>query len=415
MSILKEPMKTKISAKFNSGQIIAVAVIAVCVLVFVVSGLYLSNNRNSITTEIAMTDTQRKTLSVDMFIVRDESILTSSDSNIVSVVDDGTRVSVNDTIAYSFIDEESAANLRRLTEVNEELEYYIALSNKSSYVSDNIATFDNRIIDSVAKLSSAVSSGDLSDIAAIKANLRDTITSKQTATGVKLDLTQTIENLNEERTRLEASAGKYTEIKSNGTGYYISGVDGYESTLDYKTVDDWDIELVENAMNASASAVSGNQFGRLVNGYYWYLACVVDTDEINMLREGNRYAIGFYDSSVDEIVCTVYKIRSYADSGKSLVIFSCNTMTEDVASLRHEYAYVVLSEYTGYKIDNRALRTNKDNEAGVYVLDGHILLFKKIDIVYSDSEYSLVSSKKLINYDEYVVTGKDLYDGKIIR
>lgn len=415
MSILKEPKKEKTASGFNRGRIIAVVVIAACVLTFVISSISISNSSKYITTEIAMLDSQRKTISVDMFVVRDENILTSSGSNIVSAVSDGTRVSVNDTIAYSFADATSAANVRRLTEVNEELEYYTALSNKSSYLTDNLTSFDNKIMESVADLSVAVSSGELSDIAQLKVNLRDTITSKQTATGVELDLSEKISSLTAERTQLESASGKYTEILANGTGYYISGVDGYENVLDYASVDEWDIELVEKAMSASASEVSSNQFGRLVNRYYWYMVCVVDTAEINALREDRRYEIGFYDSAVDEITCTVYKIRSDAQSGKSLVIFKCNTMTEEVASLRHEYAYIVTSTYSGYKIDNRALRTNDNNESGVYVLDGHMIMFKKVNIVYSDNDYSLVSSEELINYDEYVVTGRDLYNKKVVR
>lgn len=415
MIILKELEKTKKLPKLNLGHVIAFVIIAVLVLFFIVSSFYLSNNRNTITTEITMLDTQQKTISVDMIIIRDENILSSSNSNIVSAVTDGTRVGINDTVAYSFSDSSSAANVRRLAEVTEELEYYIALDKKSSYVTDNTTTYDNKIIDSIGALSSAVASGDFLHIDELKANLRDTITSKQTATGVELDLTGIINTLSSERDKLQATTGKYTTISAGATGYYISDVDGYEAVLDYNSVDDWTIEQVEAAMSASPSAASSNQFGRLVNSYYWYLACVVDTDDINELHEGSRYTLGFYDSAVDEITCTVYRIKSDAASGKSLVIFSCNIMTEELASLRNEHTYIVLKNYTGYKIDNRALRTDDENQAGVYALDGHTIYFRNVDIIYSDDEYSLVTSSSLGNYDEYVVTGQDLYNGKIIK
>ena len=363
-----------------------------------------------------MLDTQFKTLSVDMIIIRDEDILSSTNSNIVSAVPDGTRVGINDTVAYSFSDSTSAANVRRLAEITEELDYYLALDKKSSYVTDNTISYDNKIIDSVGSLYSAVASGDFSEIDELKANLRDTITSKQTATGIELDLAEIISTLSAERDRLQATTGKYTTISAGATGYYISDVDGYENVLDYDSVDDWTIDQVNTAMAASPAAVASGQFGRLVNSYYWYLACVVDTDEINELSEGGRYTLGFYDSAVDEIICTVHRIRSDAASGKSLVIFSCNIMTEELASLRNEHVYIVLKNYTGFKIDSKALHTIDDNQAGVYVLDGHTIHFKKIiDEIYSDGKYSLVTSKSLHNYDEYVVAGKDLYDGKIIN
>lgn len=416
MRILKEQEKIKKFPKLNLGQIIAFVIIAVFVLFFVCCGFYLSNNHNTIATEITMLDTQRKTLSVDMIIIRDENILSSSNGNIVSAVTDGTRVGINDTVAYSFSDGSSAVNVRRLAEITEEIEYYVALDKKSSYITDKTTAYDNEIIDSVSALSSAISSGDFSHIDDLKASLRDTITSKQTATGIKLDLTEIINTLNAERDRLQASTGKYTTISAGGTGYYISGVDGYENVLDYDSVDDWSVEQVEAAMAAAPAATSSSQFGRLVNNYYWYLACVIDTNDANELSEGREYTIGFYDSAVDEIKCIVHNISSDAKTGKSLVIFSCNIMTEELATLRNEHVYIVLKNYTGYKIDSKALRTDDENNAGVFVLDGHTVYFKKIiDEIYSDGKYSLVTSDSLHNYDEYVVVGKDLYDGKIIN
>lgn len=416
MSKLNEQVKTKKNSKVTLGHIIAFVVIVVLVLVFIISSLHLSSNRNRITTELTMLNTQKKTVSVDLFIVRNEQILTSSDDNIVSAVNDGARVSARDVVAYSFSDSASALNVKRLAEVTQELEYYVSLDKKSSYITDNTSTYDNKIMSSIAALSDASASGDFSDIGKLKSDLRDNITSKQTATGVELDLSEKISTLTAEKSKLEATTGKYKQIFSGGIGYYISGVDGYENTLDYASVDDWTIEQVESAMSASASAVSSDQFGRLVNSYYWYLVCVVDTDSINSLRENRSYTIGFYDSSVNEIESTVYRISSDPVSGKSLVVFSCNTMSEELASLRHEYSYVVLEEAKGYKIDNRAFRSDNDNNSGVYVLDGHTLRFRTIDkIVYSNDEYSLAKSSQLNNYDEYVVTGQDLYENKVIK
>lgn len=52
-------------------------------------------------------------------------------------------------------------------------------------------------------------------------------------------------------------------------------------------------------------------------------------------------------------------------------------------------------------------------------LNGNIVKFKKINIVYSDSEYSICSvpdgeSGYIKQYDEIIVEGTDLYDGKIL-
>lgn len=431
MSILNEQEKTKNRIKLNPAQIIALSVVAVFALFYIGCNLYLSANSNSITTEVAMLDTQRKTVNADVFVVRDEHILTSSAGNIVSAVSDGTRVSASDTVAFSFADSDSASTVMRIAEIEKELEYYNALAGKTSYMTDNTTAYDNKITDSINDFSSIVASGDFSALNELKANLRDAITSKQTATGVEIDVTDTVKALNSELATLRAAAGKYSEIKSKGTGYYASGVDGMESVLDFDSMSEWSIEQVEEAVSAKPSATSTDQFGRLINGYYWYIACVVDTDQINQLRENKIYTIGFHDSSIEEVSCTLRRICSDAKSGKSVVVFSCNIMSEELASLRTAYAYIVLEEFRGFKVDNKALDTDDDNYPGVYVLDGKTLHFKKVETIYSTDEYTLVTTpflrgndkdmkgknpaKYLSIYEEYVVTGHDLYDGKILK
>ena len=417
--------------KLTTGQIIGIAVVAVIVLIYVCCQIYISVNRNHITTEIAIAASEKKTLNVDMLIVRDEKIITASGSNIVSAVGDSTRVGVNDTVAYSFSDSVSAGNILRMREITEELDYYSALLNQSVSISGDTTAHDNRIMKDLFDFSAMVDSGDFSALHKSESELRDAITSKQTATGIRLELSDIITELENEYSTLRSQTGKYSEIKSGGTGYYISGVDGYENILDYDKVDSWKIEDVQAAFSAEPADVSENQIGRLVHGYYWYLACIVDTNQINTLREGRRRTISFPDSSVGDISATVRMIRSDVSTGKSLLVFECNTMNEDLSTLRNERAVIVLEEISGYRVDNRAIRSDENNEVGVYVVKGSVMRFKKLEIAYTGDEYSIVTTPFLRNddekmkevsksqyigvFDEYIVDGQDLYDGKIIN
>ena len=417
--------------KLTKGQIIGIAVVAVIVLIYVCCQIYISVNRNSITTEVAIAASEKKTLNVDMLIVRDEKIITASGSNIVSAVGDSTRVGVNDTVAYSFSDSVSAGNILRMREITEELDYYSALLNQSVSISGDTTAHDNRIMKDLFDFSAMVDSGDFAVLRKSEAELRDAITSKQTATGIRLELSDIITELENEYAALKSQTGKYNEIKSGGTGYYISGVDGYENILDYDNVDSWKIEDVEAAFSAEPADVSANQIGRLVHGYYWYLACIVDTNQINTLREGRRRTISFPDSSVGDISATVRMIRSDVSTGRSLLVFECNTMNEDLSTLRNERAVIILEEISGYRVDNRAIRSDENNEVGVYVVKGSVMRFKKLEIAYTGDEYSIVTTPFLRNddekmqkvsksdyigvFDEYIVDGQDLYDGKIIN
>lgn len=416
--------KAKKKGKRNIAKIIALCIIVAFLLFYVGSLIYISFSGNEIASEIALLDTAVKTVPVEMFVVRDEKLIPASGANIVSAVSDGTRVNVNETVAYAFSDSVSAGNIVRMKQISEQLNYYSDLLNKSSSVVSDTTAYDNRIMQDVISLASSVSSGKLEDLAEKKNKLRDSITSKQTATGVKLDLSASVSALQTEYDSLKNTTSSYTEIKSGSTGYYISGTDGYENVLNYADVDKWTISDIENALKAEP-APSGNVVGRIVHGYYWYLACVTDTANINSLNEGDRKTISLPDSSIDDFTAQIYSIRSDRSTGKSLIIFRCILMNEDFASLRHETARIHIQSFKGYRVDNNAIRVNKDNEPGVYVIRGAVMNFKKVEIVYSSDDYSIVINPYEDNpqykydyinmYDRYITDGKNLEDGKLIK
>ena len=103
-------------------------------------------------------------------------------------------------------------------------------------------------------------------------------------------------------------------------------------------------------------------------------------------------------------------------------------MNEELAALRNEIALINIEEIEGFRVDNRAIRANEDNEKGVYVVSGGRMYFRKIKIVYSTNDYSIVAdpykdsdimkndypSQYLHLYDEYIVEGRDLSHGRLI-
>ena len=98
-------------------------------------------------------------------------------------------------------------------------------------------------------------------------------------------------------------------------------------------------------------------------------------------------------------------------------------MNQQYASLRKEQVRLVFDEITGFRVDNRAIR-EVDGVQGVYVVSGNLVEFKKVEIAYSDSEYSVCVTPMDDNgnpqsgyvelYDEIIIEGTDLYDGKIL-
>lgn len=427
MIVLEKETKKNVR-RLSIPAIVGITLFGVFLAVFFSYHAYMFVQGNEMKTEIAFADEAVKSYKTQMYIVRDEKIISASGSNVVSAVKDGARVSVNDTVAYSFADSTAAGNIIRMSEINELLDYYNSLMSSSSHVVGDTLAYDERIMDDLYSFASMVSSGNFTYLDDELSEMRDAITSKQTATGVKLDLSEIINSLKAEYKTLSAATSSYKEIKSGGTGYYISGTDGFENILKYSDVDEWTISDVENAISATPGTTKESDAGRLVHGYYWYLACVAETSAINAIREGRSYTISFPDSAVEDITAKVYSISSDRETGKSLIVFICNTMNEELASLRCEWALINIEEIEGFRVDNRAIRANEDNEKGVYVVSGGRMYFRKIKIVYSTDDYSIVvdpykdsdivendyPSQYLHLYDEYIIEGRDLSHGRLI-
>lgn len=135
-------------------------------------------------------------------------------------------------------------------------------------------------------------------------------------------------------------------------------------------------------------------------------------------------------------------------------------MSEALSSVRCEEIQILMTEYSGLYVPDEALQFDKNNNPGVFICTGTTLEFRHISILYHSDigKYSicdatmgqakLVSAKKetqkaessndnlknesddekskndeekledreyLKLYDDVVVGGKNLYEGKIVR
>jgi len=133
---------------------------------------------------------------------------------------------------------------------------------------------------------------------------------------------------------------------------------------------------------------------------------------------GDRVTIETESISNPKISVTVEKINLSADGDEATIIFSSNQMSKDIASMRQSKITIIKNEYKGLKISNKALRV-VNGETGVFVVSGIQAKFVQVDVIYQDDEYAICElnvsdSDKLRLYDEIIVKGKNLYDGKII-
>ena len=172
-----------------------------------------------------------------------------------------------------------------------------------------------------------------------------------------------------------------------------------------------------NDLRGAHPALSGAPLGKLVEDYTWYFCCEADKALADRLTAGGTYTLHFSYAPQQDVPVLLESIVVSGEDGYVLT-FSSTYITDEILLLRSHTATVVLARYEGLRIRNEARRVI-DGQVGVFVRSGLTFEFCPIEVLYADELHSIVrweqgKSGALKLYDEVVIGGKDLYDGKII-
>lgn len=352
------------------------------------------------------------------FVLRDETAVSSqSGGTSISLAVDGTRVAKGDCIAISCANNDDASVYTRLKAAKEEYNRLVTLNNQNGVNELSSEKLNDEIQTAYGDILNKIFQNDFSTVSKSVEEFNNKSATRQIMSEGSIDLSDAITTLKEEIDSLEGKNVKYTEVEAPASGYYINNLDGYETTLNYAEADKLTIEQIEKAVEAEPSEAASAS-GKLVSSYLWYLAGVVDTKHTKSFPVGKNIIVNFPDEGLENVSMKVESAE--AVSGKLKVILSSTLMNETLANMRIENVEIVEQSYSGYKIPSNAIRFDKENNSGVYVLRGKIISFIEVEILYSQEEYVIVSASRtggrgLKLYDDVVIKGRDVYDGKVIN
>ena len=137
----------KFNLNKNQTKNLFFSVVGVLIILYFVYQI-VQMNTNPYKTEIALERPVQSKITTQAFIVRDESYITATNTGgtIVSIAEDGKRVSSGDDVAVVFQDEGSAATYVRINELKKEIDYYKQLNNRVG-LGVNAPSSYNKLID----------------------------------------------------------------------------------------------------------------------------------------------------------------------------------------------------------------------------------------------------------------------------
>lgn len=427
---------------FRKGIMTLLTILVIVYVVYVVGRASFTQIR----TESAKQMTVYNSVNTTGYFVRDEKLIDYNGKGVVSyVADDGEKVSKGETIASVF-ESNTAANA---TKEIQHLESQIASLRQLRRAPDTIAETPDMIdkdIDSVlSQINLSLCDGKISDVRANTDDILYKINERQLVTGKLSGLDEKIEQLESRIAKLKKESGTSKSektISSAATGYFVSKTDGYEGI--YKSSDLGKLYPSNFDPNKiTQKSVDSNVIGKTIEGVYWYIVCEVSADDAFKIKNSDSLSVEVPFASNEKINVELYKINQKSKTDNAIVILRGSYMNAEMANVRNEEVSIIIDTYSGIYVPKsavhdakvtRTVETDKGKEktesktvSGVYVRIGTEIEFKQIVPLYSGEDFIICMSNPddemiysddvgvLRLYDEVVVEGANLYDGKIVN
>lgn len=396
-------------------------VIAVILLVAYIGYEAYSVTHVQLKFETAVLSTVYEKIDTKAIVLRDEITIDNAATGItVPALADGEKVNVGGTVALTFSSEEAATAYAKYTELSQQLTYYEDLEAKTLGRAASVDSINSEIDTRVNEYIRALDNGDAAKIRKASENANDVLLRRQMIIGESVDLVPIIQDLRQQLDAAGETAKPDNTITTDESGVFSGYTDGYETSFDYAAATEMTTEQIEDAINAvtNSGKNENDALGKLITSYVWYLECVVDADEVTLLKNGGKVNVALKDSDDTVLNC---KIVSGAEvqpgQEKTALILQCSDMNSKIANLRCTDIEIRIKEYEGIKVPASALHV-KDDKKGVYALVSSQVNFREAEVIYAQDDFVMLSFDEgnpdgIRLYDKIITQGKELEDGRV--
>ncbi len=407
----------------NSDRILIQLLSAVLCLFLIVYVSYhtVSTDRSPYVTEAARMYALSDSVRAVGVIIREEQIIPDRlAGGVVSYrQSDGEVVGQGAVIAEVYSSSGDILIQREIRKVAAEIAALGRVSDQRSAEYSSTDTINRQINAEVDEYIAKVHAGEIDSLPENKNELLYLLSQKAVVMGEEEGYQPRIARLQAEQDSLTARlTGSHTEYRSPAIGYFARMIDGYEEMLTPESLEGLTVEQLYSISQEKVE-FDNSSLGKIVTKHHWYYAAVIDRDKADIFSEGEMVYLNFNMYGIAQVPFTVEEIRADGtDSDHAVVLLSTAYMVPELLMVRNPSAQIDFISYTGMMVPAKAKRY-EGQQVGVYVLDGDIIRFKTINIIYENSEFILCGAnsdleRPLKLYDQVIVEGTDLYDGKTI-
>lgn len=372
-------------------------------------------------TQTAEYDSVLETIRTEGFALRDElTIPLMSDGVLVYNYDDGDKVGITSVLAYEYDSEEAAQNKQRMDEMQIELENLLTIQDMQGSGNSNLELLSNQINEKANNLIDLADTGITEGLSEVKEDLTFLFNKKQVALKESESFEKRMIYLENQLAYLEESAGEpLRSIETPAEGYFSKLVDGYENLYTTEYLNDMTLEDFDY-LNSMEAVRQGEYVGKIVKNQNWYFIVAIDNDDMELFYQNTYATLDFGFANGETMEAQIYKTIPFDEEDRSIVIFRCKEIDENLLGLRRQSVDISFKTYSGLKVSREAL-CYEQSIVGVYVLERDaIVRFKPISIIRNQGSYVLCEgigedSNCLKRFDEVILNGGDLQDGQKIN
>ncbi|MGM9624771.1 MAG: HlyD family efflux transporter periplasmic adaptor subunit, partial [Eubacteriales bacterium] len=389
----------------------------------------------SLTTDVETTTivytTQEDVTDYDAYIFRSEVLLYTSPGQTGSINylrEDGTKVAAGQEVCQVYAGSTTEESSVALQEIERSLKRL-----KNSNLDENVNYTDTQLIDTTIfnayyTILNRMAEGTAGYAMAKSDDLISAMNQRLIITKHVENFDDRIAELEAQRSALVTSSGTVAEtVTTDLSGYFYADIDGFEEIFSSSKIDNMTLDAFDSLISSSAdlsletNAEGGKNCGKIINEYNWYIGVKITTEESRSYTEGYTYTVIFPYNSDVRIPMILDRMVLQADDDRVILLFRTNTIPEHFSFLRRQSVQIVTNTCEGYKVPISAVRI-VDGEQGVYVLEGYIVQFRRIEplreidgyFICRENDGSQDDADMLELYDHIIINGKNLYVGKII-
>lgn len=242
----------------------------------------------------------------------------------------------------------------------------------------------------------------------------------QIMTGQITSFADQIALLQEQLAQQQALLGSPQTVAAPAGGYFVAAQDTAFLAAEAETLAAQTPAEFAAFLQGGAEQQPGGLAGKVVTSYSWHFYGLCTAQQSEKFVEGSKVNISFPGHADTPRPAVVQSVQLDESADLARIVLSCEYMGADLLALGHQAAQVDFVSYEGLRVDARALHI-VDGERGVYVKYGSLTRFRRITVLYENEDYILVpldgkvgTDNELRMYDEVIVEGSGLRDGKLL-